>query len=47
MVIVGGQEAAAETLAVRYRGGEQRNDVPLAEFAAHVGKRIRTRSSEL
>ena len=47
MVIVGGQEAAAETLAVRYRGGEQRNDVPLAEFAAHVGKRIRTRSGEL
>ena len=48
MVIVGGQEAAAaETLAVRYRDGEQRNDVPLAEFAAHVQKRIRTRSAEL
>ncbi len=47
MVIVGAQEAAAETLAVRYRDGEQRNDVPLAEFAAHVGKRIRTRSPEL
>ena len=47
MLIVGGQEAAAETLAVRYRDGEQRNDVPLAEFAAHVQKRIRTRSGEL
>ena len=47
MVIVGGQEAAAETLAVRYRDGEQRNDVPLGEFAAHVQKRIRTRSGEL
>ncbi len=47
MVIVGGQEAAAETLAVRYRGGTQRNDMPLADFAAHVTKRIRTRSAEL
>lgn len=47
MVIVGGQEAAAETLSVRYRDGEQRNDVPLGEFAAHVQKRIKTRSPEL
>lgn len=47
MAIVGGQEAAAETLAVRYRDGEQRNDMPLGEFAAHVQKRIRTRSPEL
>ncbi len=47
MVIVGGQEAAAETLAVRYRDGEQHNDMPLAAFAAHVAKRIRARSAEL
>ncbi len=47
MAVVGGQEAAAETLAVRYRDGEQRNDTPLAEFVAHVQKRIRTRSGEL
>jgi threonyl-tRNA synthetase len=47
MVIVGDQETAAETLSVRYRDGEQRNEVPLGEFAAHVGKRIRTRSAEL
>ena len=33
--------------AVRYRDGEQRNDTPLAEFVAHVQKRIRTRSGEL
>ncbi|CUS03716.2 Threonine--tRNA ligase [Candidatus Promineifilum breve] len=47
MLIVGDQEAAAETLAVRYRDGEQRNDMGLGEFVAHVGKRIRTRSPEL
>ncbi len=47
MAVVGGQEAAAETLAVRYRDGEQRNDTPLGEFVAHVQKRIRTRSGEL
>ncbi len=47
MLIVGGQETAAETLSVRYRDGEQRNDVPLGEFVAHVQKRIRTRSGEL
>ena len=47
MLIVGDQEAAAETLAVRYRDGEQRNEMPLGEFVAHVGKRIRTRSPEL
>ena len=47
MLIVGDQEAAAETLAVRYRDGEQRNELPVAEFAAHVSKRIRTRSAEL
>ena len=47
MVIVGGQEAAAERLAVRYRDGEQHNDMPLAVFAAHVAKRIRARSAEL
>jgi threonyl-tRNA synthetase len=47
MIIVGGQEAAAETLAVRYRDGEQRNDVPVGEFVAHVGKRIKMRSAEL
>ena len=47
MLIVGDQEAAAETLGVRYRDGEQRNELPVAEFAAHVSKRIRTRSAEL
>ncbi|RIK15352.1 MAG: threonine--tRNA ligase [Anaerolineae bacterium] len=47
MLIVGGQEAAAGTLSVRLRDGEQRNDVPLGEFAAHVQRRIRTRSPEL
>lgn len=47
MVIVGAQESAAETVAVRYRDGEQRNDLPLGEFVAHVGKRIKTRSAEL
>ncbi len=47
MLIVGDNEAAAETLAVRYRDGEQRNDMPLGEFITHVGKRIRTRSPEL
>ncbi|WP_374689822.1 threonine--tRNA ligase [Promineifilum sp.] len=47
MAIVGGQEAAAGTLAVRYRDGEQRNDMPLGEFVAHVRRRIKTRSPEL
>ncbi len=47
MIIVGGQEAAAETLSVRYRDGEQRNDLPVGEFVAHVSKRIKTRSAEL
>jgi threonyl-tRNA synthetase len=47
MVIVGRQEAESNTLAVRYRDGEQRNDVPLEEFGHHVQKRIRTRSPEL
>jgi threonyl-tRNA synthetase len=47
MVIVGRQEAESDTLAVRYRDGEQRNDVPLEEFGHHLQKRIRTRSPEL
>ncbi len=47
MIIVGAQEAAAETVAVRYRDGEQRNDVPLGEFVAHASRRIRARSAEL
>jgi threonyl-tRNA synthetase len=47
MAIVGNQEAATETLALRYRDGEQRNDLGLGEFVAHVQKRIRTRSAEL
>ena len=47
MVILGGQEAAAGTLSVRYRDGEQRGDVALEDFSALVQKRIRTRSAEL
>jgi threonyl-tRNA synthetase len=47
MVIVGRQEEESDTLAVRYRDGEQRNEVPLGEFAHLVQKRIRTRSPEL
>ncbi|MFO7661428.1 MAG: threonine--tRNA ligase [Chloroflexota bacterium] len=47
MVIVGRQEAESDTLAVRYRDGEQRSDVGLGEFVQHVQKRIRMRSPEL
>ncbi len=47
MIIVGGQEMMAETLSVRYRDGDQRNDIPIGDFIAHMGKRIRTRSAEL
>jgi threonyl-tRNA synthetase len=47
MLILGDQEVANETLSVRYRNGEQQNDLPIAGFVAHVQKRIKARSAEL
>jgi len=47
MLVVGDQEIANETVSLRRRDGERRNDMPAEEFIAHVQSRIAARSSEL
>jgi len=47
MLVVGDQEIANETVSLRRRDGERRNDMPAGEFIAHVQSCIATRSSEL
>jgi threonyl-tRNA synthetase len=47
MLIVGNHEMETETVSLRRRDGEQQNDLPLGEFAAHATRRIRTRSALL
>jgi threonyl-tRNA synthetase len=47
MLIVGDQEIANNTVSVRFRDGEQQNDVALDGLIPRVQKRIRTRSAEL
>jgi threonyl-tRNA synthetase len=47
MVIVGDNEVANHTVSVRFRDGEQQNDVPLDGLIPRIQKRIRTRSAEL
>ena len=47
MLVVGDQEIANETVSLRRRDGERRNDMPAGEFIAHVQSRIAARSSEL
>ncbi len=47
MLVAGDQEIANETVSLRRRDGERRNDMPVGEFIAHVQSRIAARSSEL
>ena len=47
MLVAGDQEIANETVSLRRRDGERRNDMPAGEFIAHVQSRIAARSSEL
>jgi threonyl-tRNA synthetase len=47
MVIVGDNEVANHTVSVRFRDGEQQNEVPLDGLIPRIQKRIRTRSAEL
>ncbi len=47
MLVVGDQEVADETVALRRRDGKRQNAMPVAEFIALVTDRIATRSAEL
>jgi threonyl-tRNA synthetase len=47
MLVVGDQEMANGTVALRKRDGSRQNDLPVAEFIAMVQQRIATRSPEL
>lgn len=47
MLVVGDQEIAEETLAIRRRDNQRRNGVPVAEFMADIQAKIAARSSEL
>jgi threonyl-tRNA synthetase len=47
MLVVGDQEMAAATVALRRRDGSRQNELPFAEFKATVLERIAQRSSEL
>lgn len=47
MLVVGDQEMANETVALRRRDGSRQNGLPLGEFKATVLERIRERSLEL
>ena len=45
MLVVGDKEAEAQTVAVRARSGERRNDVPLSEFIGEVTEEVARRSA--
>ena len=47
MPVVGDKEMAEGTVSLRKRDGSQQNNLPLADFYAHVKDRIATRSPEL
>ncbi len=47
MLVVGDQEVADETVALRRRDGKRQNAMPVADFIALVTDRIATRSAEL
>jgi len=47
MLVVGDQEMANETVALRRRDGSRQNDLPLAEFKASTVERIKNRSLAL
>ncbi len=47
MLVVGDQEVADETVALRRRDGKRQNAMPVAEFIALVTDRIATRSADL
>ncbi len=47
MLVVGDQEMANESVALRKRNGERNNGLALAEFVASVKEKIATRSAEL
>ncbi|MEX1019806.1 MAG: threonine--tRNA ligase [Litorilinea sp.] len=47
MVVLGDQEVADQSVALRRRDGSRQNGMPLGEFVAHVKDRIKHRSSAL
>jgi threonyl-tRNA synthetase len=47
MAVVGDQEMAAQTIALRKRDGSRVNDLAVADFVAQVSERIRTRAADL
>ena len=47
MLILGDKEAAAGTVSIRTRDGQQRNGVPLGDFIAEIGEKIASKSLEL
>lgn len=47
MAVVGDQEMAAQTIALRKRDGSRVNDLAAAEFIVQVSERIRTRAADL
>lgn len=44
-LIAGGEDAEAEAVSFRYRGGEQKNGVPIADALAEIVETIRTRKN--
>lgn len=46
-LIAGGDDAAAGAVSFRYRGGEQRNAVPVAEAIAKIVEHVRARRNDL
>jgi threonyl-tRNA synthetase len=47
MLVVGDQEVASQTVALRRRDGKRQDALPVAEFIAMTKERIQTRSAEL
>jgi threonyl-tRNA synthetase len=47
MLVVGGREAEAGTVSVRLRSGEELGSLPIAEVAARMAEKVKTKSLEL
>ncbi len=47
MAVIGDQEMANNTVALRKRDGSRQNDLPIEEFIQQVSQRIKTRSADL
>jgi threonyl-tRNA synthetase len=47
MLVVGGREADAGTVAVRLRGGDELGSLPIGEIARRMGERVKSKSLEL